>query len=195
LCKVISKILVARIRLFLKKLISPNQVSFVPGRHISDNIVIAQEVLHKYQQSKGTKGFLAWKIDLSKAYDRLSWQFIESVLREAKIPIEIVNLIMNCVTTPSFQVCLNGELTESFTSKRGIRQGDPLSPYIFVLCMEKLSHLINYAIETKQWKPVRASGSGPFISHLFFADDLILFSEASDYQASVLKGCLDLFCN
>lgn len=102
LYKVISKVLVARIRPFLRKLISPNQASFVPGRHISDNVIIAQEVLHKYKHSVGNKGFLAWKIDLSKAYDRLNWQFIEEVLHEALIPYEIVKLVMSCITTTSF---------------------------------------------------------------------------------------------
>ncbi|XP_062028805.1 uncharacterized protein LOC133744775 [Rosa rugosa] len=94
LYKVISKVLVARIRPYLRNLISPNQVSFVPGRHISDNIVIVQEVLQKYQHSHGGKGFMAWKIDLSKAYDRLNWGFIETVLVEAQFPTSIVKLIM-----------------------------------------------------------------------------------------------------
>lgn len=74
LYKVISKIIVARLALrpLLCKLISPNQVSFVPGRHISDNIIIAQEMLHKCKNFTGKKGFMIWKVDLSKAYDKLS---------------------------------------------------------------------------------------------------------------------------
>ncbi|KAL6134809.1 hypothetical protein ACLB2K_067037 [Fragaria x ananassa] len=193
--KIISKIIVDRIRPMLKKLISPNQVSFVPGRKISDNIMIAQEILHKCKNAKGTKGFMAWKVDLSKAYDRLNWNFIEQVLYEVKIPIQLVKLIMSCVSTASYQIVLNGELSESFTCSRGIRQGDPLSPYLFVLCMEKLSHTIQHAIEMNYWKPIQSSQSGPFISHLFFADDLILFSEASTSQATIMKCCMDTFCN
>ena len=193
--KIISKIIVDRIRPMLKKWISPNQVSFVPGRQISDNIMIAQEILHKCKNAKGTKGFMAWKVDLSKAYDRLNWNFIEQVLYEVKIPIQLVKLIMSCVSTASYQIVLNGELSESFTGSRGIRQGDPLSPYLFVLCMEKLSHTIQHAIEMNYWKPIQSSQSGPFISHLFFADDLILFSEASTSQATIMKCCMDTFCN
>ncbi|PRQ37815.1 putative RNA-directed DNA polymerase [Rosa chinensis] len=102
---------------------------------------------------------------------------------------------MSSVSSTSFQVCLNGELSNEFKASRGIRQGDPLSPYLFVLCMEKLSHLIKSAVEDGLWKPVRASGSSPLISHLFFADDLILFAEASCDQARILKRCLDLFCD
>ncbi|KAK9922738.1 hypothetical protein M0R45_031185 [Rubus argutus] len=84
--KVISKIIVARIRPFMQKLISPNQVSYVPERQISDNIMIAQEILFKFKKSTGHKGFFAWKVDLSKAYDRLSWNFIEKVLYETLLP-------------------------------------------------------------------------------------------------------------
>ncbi|PRQ26177.1 putative RNA-directed DNA polymerase [Rosa chinensis] len=155
---------------------------------------IFSSVLHKFKNSKGRKGFFAWKIDLSKAYDRLNWNFIEHVLYEANFPDSMVKIIMECVTSTSFQVCVNGELSTTFRAGRGLRQGDPLSPYLFVLCMEKLSHLINSAIEVGEWKPVRASGSGPYISHFFFADDLILFSEANTHQASILKQCLEVFC-
>ncbi|KAL6219553.1 hypothetical protein ACLB2K_007312 [Fragaria x ananassa] len=87
------------------------------GRQISDNIMIAQEILHKCKNAKGTKGFMAWKVDLSKAYDRLNWNFIEQVLYEVKIPIQLVKLIMSCVSTASYQIVLNGELSESFTGQ------------------------------------------------------------------------------
>ncbi|BFG33690.1 hypothetical protein CerSpe_199640 [Prunus speciosa] len=194
LYKVISKIVVARLRPLMPKLISPNQVSFVPGRHITDNIVIAQELMHKFQASKGKKGFVAWKIDLSKAYDKLNWNFINNVLTEVGLPRNLIQLIMACISTVKYQVCVNGELTEAFRPSNGIRQGDPLSPYLFVLCIEKLSHIIFNAVMRKNWKPVKSSQSGVSVSHLFFADDLILFAEASPKQARIMKNCLDSFC-
>lgn len=102
LYKVVSKIIVSRIRAFLKQWISPNQVSYVLGRHISDNIMITQEILHKCKRTDGNKGYLVWKIDLSKAYDKLNWDFILQVLHELHLPPLLTKLIMSCVTSPSF---------------------------------------------------------------------------------------------
>ncbi|CAL1369363.1 unnamed protein product [Linum trigynum] len=89
----------------------------------------------------------------------------------------------------------NGELSAPITPTRGVRQGDPLSPYLFVLCMERLSHRIDQAIQDKLWKPLRLSKEGPMLSHLFFADDLILFAEAESAQIRIVKQCLDEFCH
>ncbi|CAL8132777.1 unnamed protein product [Prunus armeniaca] len=101
---------------------------------------------------------------------------------------------MQCIKSVRYQAILNGELTERFSPSVGIRQGDPLAPYIFVLCMEKLSHIINDHVSSGTWKSVKVARNGPAISHLFFADDLILFGEASIHQAKLMKHCLDLFC-
>ena len=92
---------------------------------------------------------------------------------------------MECVTSPSMQVLWNGEPTQSFKPSRGVRQGDPLSPYLFVLCMERLNHIIEESIIGGAWKPIRASRNGPLLSNLFFADDIILFAEASVEQARI----------
>ncbi|CAL2255325.1 unnamed protein product [Prunus armeniaca] len=90
---------------------------------------------------------------------------------------------------------MNGELTNHFLPKNGIRQGYPLPHYLFVMCIEKLSHLIFDSVNKGVWKPVKSSQSGPTVSHLFFADDLVLFAEANSTQARVLKSCLERFCS
>ncbi|GKA76430.1 reverse transcriptase [Tanacetum coccineum] len=128
-------------------MISPTQGAFVLGRQITDNIVIVHEVLHLMRKKQGQKGSMAIKIDLAKAYDRLQWDFIRDTLFETKIPPLLVEIIMLCVTTPSMKILWNGETTEEFRPSRGIRQGDPLSPYIFVMCMKRLNHLIEVAVK------------------------------------------------
>ncbi|KAK3183231.1 hypothetical protein Dsin_030517 [Dipteronia sinensis] len=137
---------------------------------------------------------MAWKIDLAKAYNKLHWSFIKSVHVEIGIGEKFVELIMWCTTSVRYQVILNGELTEPFRPGYGIRQRDPLSPYIFVLCMEKLSHLISHKLLHGTWKSVRISRGGPEVSHLFFADDLILFGQVTTSQTEIMENCLDTFC-
>lgn len=135
------------------------------------------------------------KLDLEKAYDKLSWSFIHETLIFFGLPHNQIQLIMTCITTVTFRLLWNGEPTESFTPGRGIHQGDPLSPYIFVLCLERLSHLINCKVEPEVWKPIALSHRGPYISHLFFADDVILFAKAEMSQATVIYDYLSWFCN
>lgn len=150
LYKVITKILANRIKTHLSDYINPAQASFVPGRQITDNIFVVQEMFHKFRNTKGKKGFLAWKIDLSKAYDRVSWKFIMDCLKEMGIGGKAWDLIHRCISTVSYKVIMNGELSDSFKPECGIRQGDPLSPYLFVIAMEKLSQIIGLVVETKE---------------------------------------------
>ena len=146
------------------------------------------------KKKKGKKGFMAIKVDLEKAYDRLDWEFLEDTLLDIRLSRRFTSLIMACVTTCSMQILWNGSPTEKFKTTRGIRQGDPLSPYLFVLCIERLAHKISYAINLKEWKPIFLRRNGPAISHLFFANDLILFSEASVYQANIINKWLEILC-
>lgn len=108
--------------------------------------------------------------------------------------MDLIRLIMACITTASMNVLWNGEVTDDFAPTRGIRQGDPISPYIFVLCIERLSHGIRKAVNDGGWKPVQLSRNGTALTHLFFADDLLLLAEASTIQAKVLSSVLDSFC-
>ena len=178
----------------MSHLTSCTQTSFIPGRQITDNIVIVQEVIHTMKTKQGKTGYMAIKIDFEKAYDRLKWKFIQETLAEVRFPQLLISVIMECITTPSMRILWNGEPTESFSPSRGIRQGDPLSPYIFVLCMERLNQVIEEAIIMNKWKPIRASRTGPQLSNLCFADDIILFGEATVEQALVIHQCLQRFC-
>lgn len=139
-------------------------------------------------------GYLALKIDLEKAYDKLEWSFIRSMLKRFNFPDILIEIIMSCITTVTTSILFNGGSLEPFEPTRGIRQGDPLSPYILIMRIDFLSQLIQEKCEAGLWKPVKASRSGPSFSHLFFADDLVLFAKATPKNCEVVKEVLDMFC-
>ncbi|KAK8504383.1 hypothetical protein V6N12_032884 [Hibiscus sabdariffa] len=166
--KVISKFLVNRVKPYLPAWVGQTQASFVQGRHITDNVILAQEVIHTMCRKKGHKAWMAIKVDLEKTYDRLECTFIEETLHDL--------------------------VTDGFSPSRSVRQGDPLSAYLFVLCMECLSHAIGRQVDTGSWKNIHLSRSGPGLLHMFFANDLVLFTEASMSQLEVIREIMSNFC-
>lgn len=145
-------------------------------------------------KKSGKKGFLALKVDLEKAYGRVRWDFLEDSLIEVGIPSILISVIMHCVSSANMQVLWNGSLTNKFKPSRCLRQGNPLSPYLFAIFMERLAHGINAASARKEWKPIFLSKNGPPLTCLFFDDDLILFAEASELQVNTINRVLDTFC-
>jgi len=192
--KLITKCIVNRLKGVLPDMISPVQSSFVPGRQITDNVIIMQEVLHSMRRKTGAMGLMAIKLDLEKAYDRLRWDFLHSTLLKMQLPDLLIRTIMQCVSTCSLNILWNGEPSGAFTPSRGIRQGDPLSPYLFVSCMERLSQLIDSYSNLGKWKAISLTRGGTRLSHLMFADDVVLFGDASREQAYHIQACLQEFC-
>ncbi|XP_057739711.1 uncharacterized protein LOC130956727 [Arachis stenosperma] len=188
-----EEVLVNRFRPFLSEIIGPLQGGFIPGRGTTENIIIAQEIMHFMRNTKSQKGTMAFKIDLEKAYNRVGWHFLEATLVRFGFSKATINLILNCVTSSSLAVLWNRNRLQNFNPKRGLRQGYPMSPYLFVLCMEMLACFISHRVFQGLWNPVAVSRNGPRLSHLIFADDLLLFYKASKAQVIEVKHCLDLF--
>ena len=105
-----------------------------------------------------------------------------------------MNLIMQCVTSVEYRVRFNTEETESFKPSRGLRQGDPLSPYLFLLCTEGLTALLANAEENRSISGIRVSRDAPSISNLLFADDSLILMQANSMNAEALKAVLDAYC-
>ncbi|PNX74924.1 ribonuclease H, partial [Trifolium pratense] len=127
---------------------------------------------------------MVFKLDLYKAYDRVNWKFLQDTLLKFKFPPVIISLIMFGLTHSSNTILWNGSKTEAFTPVRGLRQGDPLSPYLFVLCMERLGAMIERQVNISCWKPMQMVKNGTKLSHLFFADDVLLFAKATTKSSS-----------
>ncbi|XP_026416843.1 uncharacterized protein LOC113312295 [Papaver somniferum] len=189
--KIISKILTNGIKPLLSKLISQNQPAFIPGRQITDNIIVVHEILHSMKTSKNKNGNMALKIDLSKVFDTIEWDFLNQTLLSFGFCSEWCQLILQCITTTSFFVLLNGVPSEFFFVTRGLRQGDPLSPYLFIICMEVLSKLLLKAEKDNLVSGIKVAKTAPSVSHLFFADDFFLFSKANLNEAKNILNILN----
>ena len=138
--KIISKVLCQRLKGLLPNLISETQSAFVSGRLISDNILIAQEMFHALRTNKSCKGkFLAIKTDMSKAYDRIEWTFVQRILLKMGFSIDWVTLIMQCISSVQYKVLLNGQPKGHIILERGLRQGDLLVP-ISIYSLYQSSH-------------------------------------------------------
>lgn len=114
LYKLLTKTIVNRLKLILPKVVALDQCSFVPGRQITNNVMIVQEVLHSMRKKRGVRGMMILKLDLEKVYDRVSWNFVLDTLKDLRLPDHMISLIMRCISTSSIRMSWNGEVTESF---------------------------------------------------------------------------------
>ena len=176
--RLISNVVANRVKPMLPCVTSDSQSAFVLGRLITDNTTIAFEMVHRvWNRRWGKVGHMTVKLDISKAYDRVEWDFLEKIMTSLGFPVQWMNLATSTVRSALYSVIVNGELCGYITPSRGIKQGDPLSPYLFLLCAKGLSSLLRRATINHHVKGLLSCNGGVRISHLLFADDCLLFCE------------------
>lgn len=193
LYKIASKVLANRLKSLLPVVVSETQSAFVPGRLITDNALIAYECLHTIRKQRVKKPFFALKIDMMKAYDRVEWSYLHQCLTKLGLAPSWIDTVMRCVTNVRYAVRVNGELTQPVIPSRGIRQGDPISPYLFFLCTEGLSGLLFQKEACGKLHGIRNGRHGPSISHLLFADDSIFFAKSDPQSVASLEATLSSY--
>lgn len=191
LYKVIAKLLCSRLQLVLPTIINENQAAFVEGRCILHNVLIGQELLRLYNR-KSSSPCLMMKVDIRKAYDSVSWDFLRDLLVCLCFPQKFVDWLLECVCTASYSLVVNGESLASFPGQRGLRQGDPVSPLLFVIVMEYFSRLLKRVAVHPEFR--FHPGCQPLgLNCLVFADDILLFCKGHARSVQLIAEALNEF--
>ena len=191
LYKIISKILSSRLRKVIGHLIDESQGAFVMNRQILDGVLIANESL-RWLKKRKIPGTLI-KLDFQKAYDSVNWNFLKLVMEKLGFGRTWIRWIMNCVTSASMSILLNGSPLKPFKMERGLRQGDPLSPYLFILVSEALVCLLKKAEDMNMIQAVHIGKEKVSMKHLQFADDMLIFAPQNTLCITNYFRILDVF--
>ena len=181
--KILAKVLANRLKEVLNQLISESQNSFVGGRQILDSVLIANECVDSRMKSK-IPGVIC-KLDIEKSYDHVDWEALLDLLKRMGFGVRWCRWIRTCISTVQFSLLFNGSPADFFGSSRGLRQGDSLSPILFLVIMEVFSKMMKRAEGASLLRGFRANGrpsGGVCVLHLLFADDTILFCNADEEQ-------------
>ncbi|GKV53298.1 hypothetical protein SLEP1_g59830, partial [Rubroshorea leprosula] len=189
--KVIVKLLANRICSVLDGIIGENQMAFIKGRQMVDSIVIANETINEAKRKK--KASFLFKIDFEKVYDKVCWEFLDYMMSRMGFDPKWRRWINECLKTTEASILLNGSTTRQVKINKGLRQGDPLSPYVFLLVAESLNGIISSAINHGLFDGIDIGSKGLKVSHLQFADDSILFGKAGEDNIWATKSILRIF--
>ncbi|XP_071693764.1 uncharacterized protein [Rutidosis leptorrhynchoides] len=188
--KIIARTLANRLKKAIPHIISENQNGFVPSRLLMDGVMVVSEVVHMAKKKK--KPLLLLKIDFSKAYDCVSHEFLLSVFHRMGFGQKFISWIKVCISNIHFSVLLNGSPSREGIMKRGLRQGDPLSSFLFIIVAEVLSKLLSRDLIKGDLQGCRI-GPNLKINHSQFADDTIIFAQPNSIKLLRIKHIMDLF--
>lgn len=189
--KTITKIIANRLAEVVPSIVDQAQNAFLEERLMNDNILLAQQLIRKYGRSTCTPRSMLM-VDITKAFDTISWTFLLELLLQLGFPAVMIIWIRECISTASFSISLNGRMHGFHKTKTGLIQGDPISPYLFVLAMEYLSRAIKVATSNPNFNfHPKCEKIG--LTHLSFADDIILFSRGDVHSVTILHNTLQQF--
>ncbi|PWA65154.1 hypothetical protein CTI12_AA306500 [Artemisia annua] len=193
--RVISKIMANRLKPYMHKIVSPQQYAFIPGRLIQDCMIVANEAFHYIRnKKKGDHKVMALKLDLNKAFDRVEWDFLIATLRKLGFGDAWCKWVLACISSYEMDLMINGDSIGTIKPSRVIHQGDPMSPYLFIIVADVLSRLINNAMQNSILTGIKMSRNCPVISHIFFADDSLFFLKAKISECDYLLELINRYC-
>ncbi|MCI21988.1 RNA-directed DNA polymerase (Reverse transcriptase), partial [Trifolium medium] len=172
----------------MSSLISPNQSAFIKGRNLIDSVLVVNEVVDMAKRM-GNK-CLIFKVDFEKAYDSVEWSFLEYMLRRFGFCDVWIGWMKSCVFGGNLSVLVNGSPTGVINIQRGLKQGDPLAPFLFLLVAEGFGGAMKRAVNLNLFRGFNIRSNGPCISHIQYADDTLCIGEASVENLWTLKAIL-----
>lgn len=190
--KILAKVLATRIRKVLPQIIAKEQNAFTPGRQMLDSVLIASETI-EFMKSKRQAGFVL-KLDFAKAYDCVDWKFLDYVMRNKGFGSRWCNWIRGCVSSANFSILINGRPRGKFRAQRGLRQGDPLSPFLFIIVADVMGRMIEAAKERGVIHGMKVGREAIHVSHLQFADDSLLFIKGTSNMVQNMMRLVHGFC-
>lgn len=189
--KILAKLLARRLSPVLQKVISESQSAFLPSRNIADGILISNEAIDEAQSQH--RGLVIFKVDFEKAFDSVQWSFLDHMLLKLGFCSKWRGWIQECISTATISILVNGSPTKEFPLSRGLRQGDPLSPLLFLVAAEGLTGMVRKAVSLNFFESFDVGSQNVAISHLQYADDTIFLTRPSLGNIWAVKAILRLF--
>lgn len=194
LYKVISKLLAHKMQPWMDFLISKSQTAFVPGREISENIILLREILHSFKSTKNGDGEFVLKADLAKAFDRVDWTYLFTLLPVYGFSPTMCRWIEACVTSSKFTILFDGKGDGFIKPMRGLRQGCAMSPYLFIIAMDPLSRMFEASRKRGIIRGIKLARTAVPLTNSMFADDLLLMGSLAQQEVTQIRGVLQEFC-
>ncbi|KAJ4787969.1 RNA-directed DNA polymerase (reverse transcriptase)-related family protein [Rhynchospora pubera] len=189
------KVLANRLRPYMQKIISVEQTAFISGRCITDSVLLVKEILHSFKSSRFNKQAFMLKADITKAFDKLDWEFLRYAMLTLNVPTKIVDLMLYSFKNAKVTIQINGTGDGFIKPTRGLRQGCPMSPYCFIMVMEMLTRKLKQAQSMGHIQGVKLAQTCPILTHVIYADDLILLGNATGDEVQQMSNIMENFAN